>query len=230
MSARDTHHMKTNASWGGRFSEGPKEAVAAYTESESYDRAMAFQDIRASKAHAHMLARQGVLTPEDGEALEKGLDMVAEEISRGEFTWKPELEDVHMNIEARLTQLVGEVGKRLHTGRSRNDQVALDIKLWCKQEITSFRLFPGSRNIVQNPFDLRCGKICVDYKSGLGPEFFCQSLLYKIIAILRRSAALPDDCIIYRFPGCLIPDNCSFSLICDSNAHDILWFNIMSLK
>ena len=139
MSARDTHHMKTNASWGGRFSEGPKEAVAAYTESESYDRALAFQDIRASKAHARMLARQGVLTPEDGEALEKGLDMVAEEISRGEFTWKPELEDVHMNIEARLTQLVGEVGKRLHTGRSRNDQVGLTYRLYVSDTLAEWQ-------------------------------------------------------------------------------------------
>ncbi len=122
--------MNTNASWGGRFTEGPREAVAAYTESVSYDRFLAPQDIRASQAHARMLARQGVLSPEDGETLVRGLDMVAEEIRQGRFVWKPELEDVHMNIEARLTELVGEAGRRLHTGRSRNDQVGLSFRLF----------------------------------------------------------------------------------------------------
>lgn len=121
--------MKTNASWGGRFKEGPKEAVAAYTESESYDRALAPQDIRGSQAHARMLGRQGILSEDDAKVLVDGLEMVAAEIKAGKFTWRPELEDVHMNIEARLTELVGDVGKRLHTGRSRNDQVGLSFRL-----------------------------------------------------------------------------------------------------
>lgn len=121
--------MKTNASWGGRFKEGPRETVAAYTESESYDRHLAPQDIRGSQAHARMLGRQGIISAEDARTLVAGLDAVAKEIADGTFVWKPELEDVHMNIEARLTELVGEVGKRLHTGRSRNDQVGLAFRL-----------------------------------------------------------------------------------------------------
>ena len=121
--------MNTNASWGGRFKEGPAEAVKAYTESESFDRSLAPQDIRASKAHARMLGRQGVISAADAETLVQGLEAVWQEIQSGSFQWKPELEDVHMNIEARLTELVGDVGKRLHTGRSRNDQVGLSFRL-----------------------------------------------------------------------------------------------------
>ncbi len=131
--------MKTNASWGGRFSEGPKEAVAAYTESVSYDRDLAFQDIRGSQAHARLLARQGILTAQERKVLVEGLDKVAEEIRQGRLEWLPELEDVHMNIEARLTELVGEVGKRLHTGRSRNDQVGLSFRLYVSDHMSSWQ-------------------------------------------------------------------------------------------
>lgn len=131
--------MKTNASWGGRFSEGPKEAVAAYTESVSYDKNLWQQDIRASKAHARMLARQGILTRSEGETLVEGLDSVAEEIRSGHFEWRSELEDVHMNIEARLTEIVGDVGKRLHTGRSRNDQVGLTFRLFVADCMTQWQ-------------------------------------------------------------------------------------------
>ena len=122
--------MKTNQSWGGRFSQGPKEAVAQYTDSQRYDRTLYAQDIRASQAHARMLGRQGVISPAEADTLVRGLDDVRAEIEAGSFVWKPELEDVHMNIEARLTELVGEVGKKLHTGRSRNDQVGLTFRLF----------------------------------------------------------------------------------------------------
>ena len=121
--------MSTNQSWGGRFAEGPREAVAAYTDSQTYDRALYAQDIRGSQAHARMLGRQGVITPDEAEQIVNGLDAVKQEIESGAFVWKPALEDVHMNIEARLTEIIGDVGKKLHTGRSRNDQVALDIRL-----------------------------------------------------------------------------------------------------
>ena len=130
---------KTNASWGGRFKQGPTEAVAAYTESESYDRYLAPQDIRGSQAHARMLARQGVISREDADTLVKGLDQVAREIREGTFVWKPELEDVHMNVEARLTEIVGEVGKRLHTGRSRNDQVGLTFRLFVSDSLAEWQ-------------------------------------------------------------------------------------------
>ena len=131
--------MKTNQSWGGRFAEGPKEAVARYTDSQTYDRALYAQDIRASRAHARMLGRQGVITPEEAQILADGLDRVRAEIESGGFVWKPELEDVHMNIEARLTELIGDVGKKLHTGRSRNDQVGLSFRLFVADRLDIWR-------------------------------------------------------------------------------------------
>ena len=131
--------METNQSWGGRFAEGPKEAVARYTDSQTYDRALYAQDIRASRAHARMLGRQGVITPEEAQILADGLDRVRAEIESGGFVWKPELEDVHMNIEARLTELTGDVGKKLHTGRSRNDQVGLSFRLFVADRLDIWR-------------------------------------------------------------------------------------------
>ena len=122
--------MSKQQTWGGRFSRGPAELVQEYTESVSYDRVLYAQDIAGSKAHALMLARQGVLTDNEAEILVNGLSAVKAEIERGEFVWRRELEDVHMNIESRLTEIVGDVGKKLHTGRSRNDQVALDFRLF----------------------------------------------------------------------------------------------------
>lgn len=127
--------MSKNISWGGRFAQGPEEAVAAYTESVSFDQALAEHDIMGSKAHARMLGRQGVITPQEAEALVQGLDAVLAEIRAGKFLWKAELEDVHMNIEARLTALVGDVGKKLHTGRSRNDQVGLAFRLFVSDRL-----------------------------------------------------------------------------------------------
>ncbi|MGE9984805.1 argininosuccinate lyase [Desulfovibrio sp. SGI.169] len=131
--------MKTNQSWGGRFAEGPREAVARYTDSQSYDRALFAQDIRASQAHARMLGRQGVITSDEARILVEGLDTVRAEIESGSFVWKPELEDVHMNIEARLTELTGDVGKKLHTGRSRNDQVGLSFRLFVADRLEVWR-------------------------------------------------------------------------------------------
>ena len=131
--------MKTNQSWGGRFAEGPKEAVAQYTDSQSYDRALYAQDIRASQAHARMLGRQGIIPPGEAQLLVEGLDRVREEIRSGSFVWKPELEDVHMNIEARLTEIMGNVGKKLHTGRSRNDQVGLSFRLFVADRLETWR-------------------------------------------------------------------------------------------
>lgn len=131
--------MKTNQSWGGRFAEGPKEAVAQYTDSQSYDRALYAQDIRASQAHARMLGRQGIIAPGEAQLLVEGLDRVREEIRSGNFVWKAELEDVHMNIEARLTEIMGNVGKKLHTGRSRNDQVGLSFRLFVADRLETWR-------------------------------------------------------------------------------------------
>lgn len=121
--------------WGGRFKERTSLAVEAYTESISFDSALYAQDIAGSKAHAHMLGAQGVISPEEADRLIEGLEQVKQEIEAGTFPWKRELEDVHMNIETRLTQIVGDVGKKLHTGRSRNDQVCLDFRLFVSDQL-----------------------------------------------------------------------------------------------
>ncbi len=126
--------MKTKL-WGGRFRQGTATEVEAYTESVSYDSALYAQDIAGSKAHAAMLAKQGILTEAEAATLREGLDTVKAEIEGSIFQWKRELEDVHMNIESRLTTLVGDVGKKLHTGRSRNDQVALDFRLFVSDRL-----------------------------------------------------------------------------------------------
>ena len=119
----------------GRFAEPPSERVARYTASVEFDRRLAAHDIRGSLAHARMLRAAGILSAADLEAIERGLSQIAREVSSGDFAWSLEAEDVHLNIEKRLTELVGDAGKRLHTARSRNDQVATDLRLWLRDEI-----------------------------------------------------------------------------------------------
>ena len=126
---------KKSEAWSALFSEPMSELVQRYTSSVTFDRRLWRADIAGSLAHAEMLAAQGIVPAEDHAAIERGLAQVAAEIERGEFEWKLALEDVHLNIEARLTQIVGDAGKRLHTGRSRNDQVATDVRLWLRDEI-----------------------------------------------------------------------------------------------
>ncbi len=121
--------------WSGRFSEPVSDLVKRYTASVSFDQRMAAQDVRGSLAHAKMLARQGIIGAQDLTDIERGMAQIAGEIERGEFAWSLDDEDVHLNIEKRLTALVGDAGKRLHTGRSRNDQVATDIRLWLRDAI-----------------------------------------------------------------------------------------------
>ncbi len=125
----------TQKTWGGRFAEPTDAFVARLNASVGFDRRLYREDIAGSRAHAAMLAGQGILSADDLAAIERGLDQVLAEIEAGDFTWDPALEDVHMNIEARLTALVGEAGKRLHTARSRNDQVATDLRLWLRRRI-----------------------------------------------------------------------------------------------
>ena len=121
--------------WGGRFTGSTDAFVEAFTASVGFDQRLARHDIQGSKAHAGMLARIGVLTEIERAAIAAGLDEILAEIDRGDFVWSVQLEDVHMNIEARLTQRIGETGKKLHTGRSRNDQVATDIRLYLRDEV-----------------------------------------------------------------------------------------------
>ncbi|MBB3265659.1 argininosuccinate lyase [Azospirillum sp. OGB3] len=121
--------------WGGRFARGPAAIMEKINASIGFDKRLADQDIAGSKAHAAMLAHQGIITQADADAIREGLDRVKEEIDSGAFTFKVELEDIHMNVEARLAELIGEPAKRLHTGRSRNDQVATDFKLWVRDAL-----------------------------------------------------------------------------------------------
>ena len=121
--------------WSGRFSEPVSDLVKRYTASVFFDRRMWRQDIRASLAHARMLARQDIIAASDLAAIEQGMAGITAEIEAGNFNWNLDDEDVHLNIEKRLTALVGDAGKRLHTGRSRNDQVATDIRLWMRDTI-----------------------------------------------------------------------------------------------
>jgi argininosuccinate lyase len=121
--------------WSALFTEPMSELVQRYTASVGFDRRLWRADIAGSLAHAEMLAAQGVIGAQDLADIRRGMAQIGEEIDSGAFDWKLELEDVHLNIEARLTQLVGDAGKRLHTGRSRNDQVATDVRLWLRDEI-----------------------------------------------------------------------------------------------
>ncbi len=121
--------------WGGRFDEPTDAFVQRFTASEAFDRRLAACDIEGSRAHADMLQEVGVLTSEENAAIQQGLTTVLNEIEAGQFEWLVAREDVHMNIEARLTELIGDIGKKLHTGRSRNDQVATDLRLYLRGEI-----------------------------------------------------------------------------------------------
>lgn len=129
--ANSSLHAKTQA-WSGRFNEPVAELVKRYTASVDFDQRLAAFDIQGSLAHANMLAVQGIISAADLKAIETGLNEILHEIAAGDFQWQLDLEDVHLNIEKRLTDKIGDAGKRLHTGRSRNDQVATDIRLWLR--------------------------------------------------------------------------------------------------
>ncbi len=124
-----------NVMWGGRFTGGPADTMERINASIDFDRRLYAQDIAASKAHCQMLVRQSILRPEDGEAIQQGLDTILREIETGTFSFDRALEDIHMNVEARLKALIGDAAGRLHTARSRNDQVATDFRLWLRDEI-----------------------------------------------------------------------------------------------
>ncbi|HEY1798603.1 MAG TPA: argininosuccinate lyase [Stellaceae bacterium] len=124
-----------NAMWGGRFAAGPAAIMRAINVSIDFDRRLYAEDIRGSLAHCRMLVAQKIVAAEDGAAIAKGLEQIREEIERGEFVFREENEDIHLNIEARLAELIGPAAGRLHTARSRNDQVALDFRLWVRDAI-----------------------------------------------------------------------------------------------
>ena len=125
----------SNKMWGGRFASGPSTIMEEINASIDFDKALYRQDIAASKAHAEMLAKQGIITADDAKRIAYGLDTILSEIADGKFSFKRALEDIHMNVEGRLGELIGEAAGRLHTARSRNDQVATDFRLWMRDTI-----------------------------------------------------------------------------------------------
>ncbi|WP_348691097.1 argininosuccinate lyase [Acidovorax soli] len=141
MSSVSDNQLANKAqAWSALFSEPMSELVKRYTASVFFDKRLWKADIQGSLAHAEMLNAQGILSAEDHAAIQRGMAQISGEIEAGQFEWKLDLEDVHLNIEARLTELVGIAGKRLHTGRSRNDQVATDVRLWLRDEIDELSL------------------------------------------------------------------------------------------
>ena len=132
---------EANVMWGGRFTAGPAEVMQRINASIEFDKRLYGQDITASKAHCEMLVSRSIISNEDGEAILAGLDTILREIQEGRFTFKAALEDIHMNVEARLKELIGPAAGRLHTARSRNDQVATDFRLWVRDAIDE--LDPG---------------------------------------------------------------------------------------
>jgi len=146
VSEKDKKAGPRKALWAGRFTSGVDPVLQRYSRSIQFDRRLADEDIRGSEAHVRMLVHQGLLSAEDGEQLLAGLSAVRQEIAEGSFPFRDELEDIHMNIEQRLREIVGEAGGRLHTGRSRNDQVALDLRLYCLKTAAAWR--EAIRNLV----------------------------------------------------------------------------------
>ncbi len=135
MSTTQNQFDKKSEAWSARFSEPVSELVKRYTASIFFETRLAPFDIQGSLAHAEMLSHVGVISAQDYADIQKGMAQIIDEINRGELQWQLDLEDVHLNIEKRLVELIGDAGKRLHTGRSRNDQVATDIRLWLRAEI-----------------------------------------------------------------------------------------------
>jgi argininosuccinate lyase len=146
------HDSSDNKPWSGRFKEAVDDTVKHYTASVSFDRRLAAFDIQASLAHARMLRKVGVLSDQDLKDIERGMEQIQSEIQAARFPWSVDLEDVHLNIEKRLTDLVGEAGKRLHTGRSRNDQVATDVRLWLRATLD--KIDPLARSLQSRLIDL----------------------------------------------------------------------------
>ncbi len=132
---------KANPLWGGRFAAGLNAAMSEINASIDFDRRLYAQDIAASKAHASMLAAKGIISRKDGRAIARGLETIRAEIEAGRFRFSKALEDIHMNIESRLADLIGEPAGRLHTARSRNDQVATDFKLWVRDAIDALEVY-----------------------------------------------------------------------------------------
>ena len=140
MKKNSLDKQKKNKIWGGRFSSSPSELMEEFNSSIQFDQLLYFEDIEGSIAHSEMLSRQNIISKNDFLSIKSGLEQIRKEISNNEFNFSTKLEDIHMNIENRLVEIIGETGKKLHTARSRNDQVATDIKLWLRKKIDEIEL------------------------------------------------------------------------------------------
>jgi argininosuccinate lyase len=187
-------HKKSEA-WSARFSEPMSELVKRYTSSVFFDNRLALVDIEGSLAHATMLARQNIIDAADLDAIRSGMGQVRDEIERGVFDWQLDLEDVHLNIEARLTALIGAAGKRLHTGRSRNDQVATDIRLWLRGEIDRIvALLDALRGALLDVAEVHAGTIMPGFThlQVAQPVTFGHHLLAYVEMFARDAERLAD--------------------------------------
>jgi argininosuccinate lyase len=184
-----------NAQWGGRFAAGPAQIMSDINASIAFDKKLWRQDIQGSLAHAAMLVRAGVLTEEDEQAIAGGLNQIAAEIEAGQFPFDVALEDIHMNIEARLTERIGDAGRRLHTGRSRNDQVATDFKLWVRDAIDGLQ---GQITVVLRALVTRAAEHAADPMPGFThlqtaqPVTFGHHLMAYVEMLARDRGRLAD--------------------------------------
>ena len=138
---KDSSEEQNNSKiWGGRFSSSSNKLMEEFNSSIQFDKKLYKQDIEASIVHAEMLCKQKIISEKDFKLIKTGLNRIKTEISNNKFTFSIKLEDIHMNIENRLVDLIGDAGKKLHTGRSRNDQVATDIKLWLRDSIDQIEI------------------------------------------------------------------------------------------
>ncbi|KAL8167220.1 hypothetical protein V2J09_008719 [Rumex salicifolius] len=182
--------------WGGRFEDSVTDAVEGFTESISYDKALYKHDIMGSRAHATMLARQGLMSEGERDSILKGLSEIERMIEAGEFVWRADREDVHMNIEAALTELVGEPAKKLHTARSRNDQVCTDVRLWCRDAIDTIIIRIKQLQVALVTLALKNEGLIVPGYTHLqrAQPVLLQHLLLAYVEQLERDAGRLKDC------------------------------------
>jgi argininosuccinate lyase len=186
---------KKSQAWSALFSEPMSDLVKRYTASVAFDQRLWKADIAGSLAHAGMLAAQKIISAQDLADIQRGLAQIAQDIEAGRFEWKLDLEDVHLNIEARLTQLVGDAGKRLHTGRSRNDQVATDVRLWLRGEIdTLLPLLAGMQRALVDVADKNVDTILPGFThmQVAQPVSFAHHLLAYVEMFSRDAERLAD--------------------------------------
>jgi len=187
--------QKIDKPWAGRFTEATDDFVESFTASVHFDRRLYRHDIEGSIAHARMLAHVGVLTTDETGALVEGLEEIRLDIERGDFAWLPELEDVHMNIEARLADRIGDVGKKLHTGRSRNDQVATDLRLYVREQIDTVQsLIKHLQSAILDQADKEAGTIMPGFThlQAAQPVTFGHHLLAWFEMLVRDHERLVD--------------------------------------